>query len=123
MKAWCRIGLKTLATLGLLVIGSMPLLIGLVAGMAIRRLGLALALALALTALLISGSALHPDLFRFGPTGLSLHDTVAINGVPSLPASAGCHLLWAALGGLIGHAARDGYRQARRGSGSSSQAS
>lgn len=123
MKAWYRIGLKTLATLGLLVIGSMPLLIGLVAGMAIRRLGLALALALAITALLISGSALHPDLFRFGPTGFSLHDTVAINGVPSLPASAGCHLLWAALGGLIGHAARDGYRQARLGPASSYQAS
>lgn len=95
------------------LLGTLPLLLSFILGLAIRPRGLAYGLALGLTLAITLLPSESAETLRFGPWGLRLLHHLSISGAPSLLGSLSIDLAFAVLGVSIGRAAREGYQAAR----------
>jgi hypothetical protein len=107
--------LRVLALVLTILLGTLPLLISAILGLAIRQRRIAYGLALGLTVGLILLVQDADAVLRWGAWGWRLHHRLLIDGVPPLWGDLALNLAWAMLGVKIGRAAREGYLDARSG--------
>ncbi|WAC18903.1 hypothetical protein OVA24_16855 [Luteolibacter sp. SL250] len=105
--------LRAIGVLAAVLVGGIPLMIGVVCGLLLRPVWMTHATGLLIASGITVLSWSNPEWFRFGALNLNLHGSITIGGEPLLLLNLGYNLGLVLLGVLAGLAARNAYDHAR----------
>jgi hypothetical protein len=112
MKTFCNV-LRMIGVVTAILLGGIPLMIGVASGLLLRTAWIAYAIGLLLMFGITTLSWINPDMFRFGGLNLNLHSRISIGGDSSFLLNLGYNFGLVYLGVFSGLAARNAYNRAR----------
>jgi hypothetical protein len=105
--------LRMIGVIAAILLGGIPLMIGVASGLLFRTAWIAYTIGLIFIFGMTILSWINPEMFRFGEINLNLHSPIRIGGYSPLLLNLGYNFGFVFLGVLSGLTAKNGYYRAR----------